>query len=90
VNFQVELVDVTEAELFAAMSRIADNAKGTGYRLIAAVTKRSYKVMDRKELAEKIIVPRKSAKVPEILTPDEVKEVIAAAGLLEGHDKDRT
>ena len=49
--------------------------KGTGYRLLATVTKRFYKVMDRKELAEKIIVPRKFAKIPEILTPDEVKQL---------------
>ena len=86
---QVDLLDVAEAELLAAMSKIADEAKGTGYKLLATVTKRFYKVMGKKDLVEKIIVPRKFAKVPEILTSDEVKQLIDAAGGPDGSLRDR-
>lgn len=84
-----ELADASEREILAAMAKVADEAKGSGYSTFALAVKRFYASMEREDLVEKIRVPRRPNRLPEILTENEIKALIQEASGPDGSLRNR-
>ena len=75
-----DLDELSPDLLLETLGKIADKAKGAGYTLTAATMKRFYKLIGRKDIAEKIPLPRARSRIPEILTDEELNNLIREAG----------
>jgi site-specific recombinase XerD len=89
IKTQADLIDLTETELLQAISQVADKAKGSGFQTFGIALKRFYTVMGREDLAKKIRIPRRTSKMPEILTADQIRELIESAGCPDGSLRNR-
>jgi integrase len=79
-EFKGELGQVSAEDLHTALAQLADKSKGTGFQLTARTMKRFFNSIGRPELATKIRVPPRKARLPDILTDDELKALIEHAG----------
>lgn len=84
-----DLGDLSEDELLSVLAKIADASKGTGYLITARTMKRFYRSLGRNELAAKIHIPSKRTRLPEILTDEELKALLNAAGVHDGSLRNR-
>jgi integrase len=83
------LAEVTEAELLTAMAKVADKALANGYQTFAISVRRFYSSLGREDLIEKIRIPRRPSKLPEILSEKEIKLLIEKAPGPEGNLRNR-
>jgi integrase/recombinase XerD len=81
-NPETPLAEISEDLLLPAMARVADKAQANGFQTFAISVRRFYKTMGRKDLVEKIRVPRRPSHLPQVLTQAEIKRLLDAAGNL--------
>jgi len=85
----LDLIQVAERDLLTAMAEVADEAKASGFQIFALSARRFFTLMGREDLAEKIRIPRRPSRLPDILTDQQIRQLIEHAGGPDGSLRNR-